>query len=260
MRLKDPDERIVYYPRRGFDLWNTRYFIMPAYTVWSNPERGVASLLHETEPIYPAKDQFEGADGRKRQEAFLREQDYQVVRNPGAYPRAWVVHDVRFLNPVEGMARKDRQGPIQEMLYAGDPFWQDESYHVFDLKSLAYIETTDTNALVRYRTRGATGVDETVNVKIPNPQRVEIEATLNRPGFVILCDVVYPGWTLTIDGKPSEILRANRLMRGAAVDTGKHTLVYEYHPRSFALGKVFSGIGLLGLALATAWSIRKKKI
>ena len=40
---------------------------------------------------------------------------------------------------------------------------------------------------------------ETVKVAYPNPQRVELEATLNVPGLVILSDVYYPGWELTID-------------------------------------------------------------
>ncbi len=57
-------------------------------------------------------------------------------------------------------------------------------------------------------------------------QRVELEAVLDRPGLVILADVYYPGWRLTIDGKPAPIYRTNRVMRGAAVPAGRSHLVY----------------------------------
>jgi uncharacterized membrane protein YfhO len=59
-----------------------------------------------------------------------------------------------------------------------------------------------------------------------------MEVTLRSPGLVILGDVLYPGWELTIDGKPAPIWKTNRLMRGAAVESGSHRLVYRYNPRS----------------------------
>jgi len=90
---------------------------------------------------------------------------------------------------------------------------------------------------------------ETVTFASYEPQRVEIEARLRHPGIVILADVFYPGWTLTIDGQPAEILRTNRLMRGAAVRAGIHRLVYTYAPHSFRLGGLISlasfGFGLI---------------
>ncbi|MBV8228550.1 MAG: hypothetical protein JO329_01080 [Planctomycetaceae bacterium] len=36
-----------------------------------------------------------------------------------------------------------------------------------------------------------------------------------------------PGWTLTIDGRTGEILRVNRMMRGAAVGAGTHRIAYR---------------------------------
>ncbi len=69
------------------------------------------------------------------------------------------------------------------------------------------------------------------------------------PGLVILADVYYPGWELTIDGKPAPIYVVNRLMRGAAVPAGTHRLVYSYTPRSFLVGRAGSILGLGVLAL-----------
>ena len=67
-------------------------------------------------------------------------------------------------------------------------------------------------------------------MRYDNPTRVQLEARLQEPGLVILADTLDDGWHLTIDGKPAPILQANRLMRGAAVSSGTHTLVYTFEP------------------------------
>ena len=90
---------------------------------------------------------------------------------------------------------------------------------------------------------------ETVKVNYPTPQLVELEATLQSPGLVILADLFYPGWKLTIDGKEAPIYRVNLLMRGAAVPAGNHKLVYSYAPLSFRAGRIVSILGLGALAL-----------
>jgi len=76
---------------------------------------------------------------------------------------------------------------------------------------------------------------------------------------VILADVHYPGWKLAIDGKPAPIYRVNGLMRGAAVSSGAHRLVYTYRPQSFRFGRLVSIAGVtafLILCLACAvWPV-----
>ena len=77
----------------------------------------------------------------------------------------------------------------------------------------------------------------------------KFRATLESPGLVVLADTFYPGWRLTIDGRPASILRANRLMRAAAVPAGTHSLVYTYAPLSVSLGAALSAAALVALLL-----------
>ena len=73
------------------------------------------------------------------------------------------------------------------------------------------------------------------DIVIPTERRFVVMVGLAIIGvFVVLADAFYPGWALTVDDRPAEILRTNRMMRGAALEAGRHRLVYEYRPRSFA--------------------------
>ncbi len=51
---------------------------------------------------------------------------------------------------------------------------------------------------------------EKVEVNYPNPQQAVLEVTLDSPGLVVLADIYYPGWELTIDGKPATDLSSER--------------------------------------------------
>jgi uncharacterized membrane protein YfhO len=139
------------------------------------------------------------------------------------------------------------------MLFQNDSFWRDPDRVVFDLKSTAWIEIDDITELAEYLPRTATDIAETVTITKYEPQRVELTANLKQAGLVILADVFYPGWKLTVNGKPAPILRANRLMRGAAVRAGTSHLVYTYDPESFRLGGAVSLASLAVLLMLTLW-------
>ncbi len=252
-----PGESIVVYPRRGFDLWNSRYFILPGRPEWKDAQRGIASFLHDVTPICPIAADFAGPGGAEKARAFFMDEDFQVVRNLDAYPRAWVVHGARFKPPIAGLTRETRQDFMEEILYGDDPFWHDARRIRLDPKQVAWIESDDPSAFAGYLPDSPPLAGETVRYRAIEPQRVELEVTMARPGLVILADVYYPGWTLTIDGADAPIFRANRVMRGAAVKAGTHRLVYTYRPRSFRVGLVASAFGLVGLVGLVGWSARR---
>jgi hypothetical protein len=99
------------------------------------------------------------------------------------------------------------------------------------------------------------GSQEWVAVETIAPDHVAISVNLQDPGVVILADVYYPGWTLSIDGRESEILRVNRMMRGAAVGRGSHRLEYRYSPRSFQFGMMISGSFLFFVLVTWAFLV-----
>ena len=77
---------------------------------------------------------------------------------------------------------------------------------------------------------------------------VTITAFLSRPGFVLLLDTYFPGWTATVNGVKSPILRADYNFRAVQVPAGKSTVRFVYQPAGFRLGMVLFPAGLLVMA------------
>ena len=258
----EPGYPVVVYPRRGFDLWGSRYFVLPALPDWKSADRGYATFLPQTRMIYPSKELIGGPPGDPETKHFLEEVDFQVVRNLEVYPRTWIVHRARFKPIVNDLLRASRRETMEEIIFANDPFWHDPKLTLFDPRDMAWVEPEDTSTLAGYlpNVPPQAGDSARVVAEESGPQRTVLDVTLGRPGLVILAEVFYPGWKLTIDGEPAPIYRANRLMRGAAVKEGKHRLVYTYEPDSFKVGAAISLVGLVGLVVGSAWSWRRPTI
>jgi hypothetical protein len=249
-----PGQPVAYFPRRSFDLWGARYFLLPASPDWASRERGFASFLDKTELIYPSPDVFHERQSGEGGEPWGVRHDWQLRRNRAAYPRAWLVHDAQVRPPASDPDTRARR--MRTLIYMNDPIWSERGRPVLDLRETALVETDDTGSLKGFLSKASVNPLESVTVVKYEPQRVELKASLVRPGLVILADTFYPGWRLTIDGKTAPIFRANRVMRGAALEAGEHRLVYTYEPASFQVGVIISA-GASIVALALAWSQRR---
>ena len=233
------------FPRRGFDLWNSRYVVAPvAANGWLGKEAGFKRIVPPDELVQDAE----------RARRWIHEKNWQLLRNRDAFPRAWLVHLVRVRKPIRGRTDPEHLELMKDLVYQADPFLRDPDRPLYDPRVLAFVETDQPQSLAGYVSRTTVSSAESVAITHYEPQRVELVANLEHPGLVILADIDYPGWYLTIDGVPAPIYRTNRLMRGAAVKAGRHTLVYTYNPASFRIGGALSIAGLLVLAALVPWA------
>ncbi|MBI1321747.1 hypothetical protein GC170_00965 [bacterium] len=260
-----PGAELAYHPRRGYDMWNTRYFVVPGWpSDWRDDKRSYASFIYESDPLYPDPQRRKDEANKAETERWAKEEDVQIFRNRAAFPRAWIVHEMRVYPTVHGLSRRDREGVMTEILFPSDPFWFDVGREVFDPRKLTWIDAADQERVRPFMAgRARSGSDEKVAIDKYEPQRVEMTATLERPGLVILADVFYPGWKLTVDGEAQEPVRANRMMRGALVPSGTHKIVYEYAPSTFRVGGRITCASIViaaGLAFTGFWRGRKRLI
>jgi hypothetical protein len=235
-----PGQPLVVFPRRSFDMWNTRYFVLPASpNGWNDETRAYAAFVNDAERIEPPAHAFAGPDGPERRRQWAETRDYQVFRNKAAYPRAWVVHDGRFFASDVRAGRAERDAALRLMLDPGSP----------EPRQTAWLEPESRSRLGGYLPGTLPLPSEAPTITHDDPQRVEIDVVLASPGLLILADTYDSGWRLTVDSAEAPILRANRMMRAAALGAGRHHLVFRYAPRSFRAGVVLSLATLAALAL-----------
>ena len=79
------------------------------------------------------------------------------------------------------------------------------------------------------------------------------------PCWLVLADTFFPGWTVTVDGEPRSIARANTAFRAVAVGPGDQVVEFRYEPLSFRLGLIVSaGAALALLAVGGAALVRRR--
>jgi hypothetical protein len=88
---------------------------------------------------------------------------------------------------------------------------------------------------------------------------VAIEVETPGPALLRLADLWYPDWEATVDGRRTEILKADYLLRAVAVPAGSHRVEFHFRPRAMRQGLLLSCASLLvTLVLLGAGLLRRR--
>ncbi len=171
---------------------------------------------------------------REQVEVFRGASGVAVYENPATFPRAWAVH---YMIPI----RSNDEGREYIAAHGIELLWQ-ALYKGGNPPKVPPCE----------------GGKDNINVAKYAPARVSIRAEVTCDVMVVLSDTYYPGWNATVDGKPAEIYEVDLALRGVLVPKGAHDIVFQYRPRSVYLGAGLTFAGLLGAAVITTFSRKKK--
>ncbi len=163
------------------------------------------------------------------------------VMNPWAMGNAWFVQDIKYVsNADEEIAALHTTNPRHTAIV-------DQKFQSVLGTEKPLIDSTATVTLTSYEAN-----------------KLSYEVSSPNGGTVVFSEIYYPGWTCTIDGKETDIARANYVLRAVQMPVGKHTVEMVFNPRtvqvteSIAYGAlVFLLILILGSA--TIYIIRKKR-
>ena len=95
----------------------------------------------------------------------------------------------------------------------------------------------------------ATDAADDVQVTTQLNGTVEARVRTDRRSLLVLADQWYPGWMITVDGKPAELLRADHAFRGVVVSAGEHQVRFTYVDRRLQFGAGLAGLTVVGLVL-----------
>ncbi len=90
--------------------------------------------------------------------------------------------------------------------------------------------------------------------------RTEYFAVVNvsDDAIFMLRDAWYPGWEVTVNGKPAELLRANLVFKAVKIKGGRNEIVFRYKPTYLGIGWTVSLISLL-IIIGLMIKIRRSK-
>jgi hypothetical protein len=79
------------------------------------------------------------------------------------------------------------------------------------------------------------------------PNHVRVEISPQRPGWLFLGEIFYPGWEAKVDGKSRKIHRADYIFRAVRVYPGEKSVEFTYSPASLKKGGAVSLAALLAV-------------
>lgn len=93
--------------------------------------------------------------------------------------------------------------------------------------------------------------------------RIDLETTLETPGWLVLSEIWYPGWQAMVNGQARPVIRVDGLLRGVYLaQPGDNRITLEYRPRSVVWGgwiSALTAVGLLVGGFGRFWYARRRQ-
>lgn len=135
-----------------------------------------------------------------------------LIPNTDAYGHCWLVKNIQFVD-----------GQVAALKALGTT----------NLKDTAILNKAFSKAVVQPQWDSASSIKLT---KFDN-DAVEYESDCNGPQFAVFSEIFYPlGWHAYLDGKKTDYLNVNYILRGMSLPAGKHTIRFVFEPSSVKKG------------------------
>jgi Protein of unknown function (DUF6044) len=213
----------------NYDDWGNR-----VYAFGPNLDMDVADLLG-VRWLYVRGDRLTDPD----LVAKFTDGDVTVYESPGAFPRAFVAHDLRVLTDRAAVSDAIAATPSDE------------------LRSTAFLAADELGASGPPSTAPASSPDEVV-VEADAVDRLNIRARSDAPGVLVLADTYSPDWVAEIDGVPTPILPVDIALRGVALPAGDHLVTFSYRPVATYAGLALALIALIAIVGWLALGVRRR--
>lgn len=137
--------------------------------------------------------------------------------NPNANGNAWIVNDIKVVENADSAI---------------------VNLPKIDTKTQAIVEKEYADFVV-----SNSAIDNAASIKLTSyhPEKLEYSYSAETENNVAFSEVFYDkGWNAYIDNQPVDHFRLNYILRGLKVPAGKHSIRFEYDPKTFQTGSILA--------------------
>ena len=171
----------------------------------------------------------------------LKDNGKLPVQNPWAQGNGWFVSAIDYVPDADAEIAALHDTDLRRVAVVDEKF--------------ADILKTPSNSPLKVEDSGEEasllrgGLEGSVELTGYEANRLTYKVNSQKGGVVVLSEIYYPGWTCTIDGEPTDIARANYVLRAIKVPAGEHEIVMTFDPQTVHITEAIAYAALALLAL-----------
>lgn len=166
-----------------------------------------------------------------------------VLQNRTVLPKAWLVPSAALITD-----------PAQRIAILQSP--------QFNPTTIALVETQPPIHLADPNGPLLPLPAQNVSISVYEGERIVVKASVTSNALLVLGEKYYKGWKATVDGKPTEIVPVNHILRGVYLTPGTHKVEFRFDPLPFKIGKYLTlvSFALFAGMLVREWFLRRKRL
>ena len=138
---------------------------------------------------------------------------------------------------------------VEQIEYVPDADAEIAALHDADLRKIAVVDKQFEGILGNEVSENDTTATSAVELTSYEANCLSYKVKSQKGGVVVFSEIYYPGWTCTIDGQPTEIARANYVLRAIKVPAGEHEVVMTFDPQTVHITEAIAYGALAALAV-----------
>lgn len=163
-----------------------------------------------------------------------------LVQNDGYVPRAKMFYDIKVISD-ENELKNYMKG------------------NQFDFNKTLVLEKVP-EAISLPRIDSSSEINSKADITEYGMNNIKLDVSTDENGFLFLSEIYYPDWKAFVDGKETEIFRADYSLRAVYLEKGNHKVEFVYDSKEFNLGsKVSIASVVTSLVLLCFFYFREKK-
>jgi len=190
--------------------------LLPALQQFRSTSLDVLAVRYTVQPSRAPLQNGDAGD------VIYHDADVVVGQRPGEHPRAWIVTNAR---PVA-----DQRAALAAVV---DGAVNISTTVLLEMPTIPEASSTPPQA-----------APPTVTVLSDRGDALAIAAETVQDAWLVVADLWYPGWSVTVDGEQREVYRANGVIRAVRLPAGNHRVEFRYHERWLPVGGILSVIGI----------------